>query len=159
MSGVAQPAVHGLCGRAARGTPCNHASQPSVPGAQLLTLRCLGPMSFPPSPAGGKTSFVHVFSLRLGEALARDKSVFPEELAQVRWGLERQQVRWGTAARRRLDSSLAAAVGRVPFIRLLAHPVRTTAPALQGTFCEEYETRCDACARTWMRPHALDNLL
>lgn len=59
---------------------------------------------------GGKTSFVHVFSLRLGEALARDKSVFPEEFAQ-------------------------------------------------GTFCEEYETRCDACARTWMRPHALDNLL
>ena len=33
--------------------------------------------------AGAKTSFVHVFSLRLGEALARDKSAFPEEFAQV----------------------------------------------------------------------------
>lgn len=29
----------------------------------------------------------------------------------------------------------------------------------EGLFCEEYDTRCDACARTWMRPHAMDNLL
>ena len=99
---------------------CNHASQPSVPGAQLLTLRCLGPMSFPPSPAGAKTSFVHVFSLRLGEALARDKSVFPEEFAQVRWGLGRQHA--GGQEPRRLNSSRAAAVAGVRFICLLAQP-------------------------------------
>lgn len=53
---------------------------------------------------------MHVFSLRLEEALRRDKSVFPAEFQQ-------------------------------------------------GQFCEGYEARCDACARTWMRPHALDNLL
>lgn len=29
----------------------------------------------------------------------------------------------------------------------------------EGVFCEEYESRCDACARTWMRPHAMENLL
>lgn len=29
----------------------------------------------------------------------------------------------------------------------------------EGMFCEEFEIRCDACARTWMRPHAMDNLL
>eukprot|EP00887_Chlorella_sp_A99_P001490 scaffold8.g1490.t1 len=28
-----------------------------------------------------------------------------------------------------------------------------------GMFCEEFEARADAAARTWMRPHALDNLL
>lgn len=28
-----------------------------------------------------------------------------------------------------------------------------------GLFCEEFETRCDSCARTWLRPHAMDNLL
>ena len=28
-----------------------------------------------------------------------------------------------------------------------------------GVFCENFEARADACARTWMRPHALDNLL
>ncbi|PSC72627.1 hypothetical protein C2E20_4052 [Micractinium conductrix] len=60
--------------------------------------------------AGGKTSFLHVFSMRLGEALEKNKASFPEEFAI-------------------------------------------------GSFCEEYETRCDSCARTWMRPHALDNLL
>lgn len=26
-------------------------------------------------------------------------------------------------------------------------------------YCEEFATRCDSCARTWMRPHAMDNLL
>lgn len=61
-------------------------------------------------PAGAKTSFLHVFSLRLGEALERSKAAFPPEFAE-------------------------------------------------GVFCDEYETRCDACARTWMRPHSLDNLL
>ncbi|KAL6775756.1 hypothetical protein ACKKBG_A18370 [Auxenochlorella protothecoides x Auxenochlorella symbiontica] len=29
----------------------------------------------------------------------------------------------------------------------------------EARFCEEYETRCDSAARTWLRPHALDNLL
>lgn len=28
-----------------------------------------------------------------------------------------------------------------------------------GVFCEGYEIRCDAAARTWMRPHAVDNLM
>lgn len=26
-------------------------------------------------------------------------------------------------------------------------------------FCENFEARADACARTWMRPHAIQNLL
>ena len=26
-------------------------------------------------------------------------------------------------------------------------------------YCEEFEIRCDSCARTWLRPHAMDNLL
>ena len=60
--------------------------------------------------AGGKTSFAHVFSMRLGEALQRDRSAFPPEFADA-------------------------------------------------AFCEDYDIRCDACARTWMRPHPLDNLL
>jgi len=30
---------------------------------------------------------------------------------------------------------------------------------LEGTFCEDYEFRCEASARTWARPHAQDNLL
>ncbi|KAL4458032.1 hypothetical protein ABPG75_012897 [Micractinium tetrahymenae] len=59
---------------------------------------------------GAATSFMHVFSLRLGEALQRSKAAFPPEFAA-------------------------------------------------GAFCEDFEARCDACARTWMRPHALDNLL
>lgn len=29
----------------------------------------------------------------------------------------------------------------------------------EGVFCENYDARCDACARTWMRPHAMENLL
>jgi len=29
----------------------------------------------------------------------------------------------------------------------------------EGTFCEDYEFRCEASARTWARPHAQDNLL
>lgn len=28
-----------------------------------------------------------------------------------------------------------------------------------GVFCDNYEIRCDAAARTWMRPHAVDNLM
>ncbi len=28
-----------------------------------------------------------------------------------------------------------------------------------GRFCEDYEFRCEASARTWTRPHAQDNLL
>ncbi len=28
-----------------------------------------------------------------------------------------------------------------------------------GRFCEDYEFRCEASARTWARPHAQDNLL
>ena len=28
-----------------------------------------------------------------------------------------------------------------------------------GSLCENYESRCDAAARTWMRPHAVDNLM
>lgn len=59
---------------------------------------------------GAATSFMHVFSLRLGEALQRSKAAYPPEFAT-------------------------------------------------GAFCEDYDARCDACARTWMRPHALDNLL
>jgi hypothetical protein len=29
----------------------------------------------------------------------------------------------------------------------------------EGVYCEEFATRCDSCARTWMRPHAMDNLM
>jgi hypothetical protein len=29
----------------------------------------------------------------------------------------------------------------------------------EGVFCENYELRIDSCARTWMRPHAMENLL
>lgn len=53
---------------------------------------------------------MHVFSLRLEEALARNKAALPAEFGP-------------------------------------------------GTWCDEYEARCDACARTWLRPHAMDNLL
>lgn len=28
-----------------------------------------------------------------------------------------------------------------------------------ATFCDEYDFRCGACARTWSRPHAQDNLM
>lgn len=28
-----------------------------------------------------------------------------------------------------------------------------------ATFCNEFEYRCGASARTWLRPHAQDNLL
>ena len=60
--------------------------------------------------AGAKTSFKHVTSMTLADALARNKAAFPPEFGE-------------------------------------------------GVFCEEYEARCDSCARTWMRPHAMDNLL
>lgn len=59
---------------------------------------------------GGRTCFKHVFSMTLGEALARDKSSLPAEFAE-------------------------------------------------GMFCTDFATRCESCARTWMRPHAVDNLL
>lgn len=26
-------------------------------------------------------------------------------------------------------------------------------------YCDEFATRCDSCARTWMRPHAMDSLM
>jgi phosphatidylinositol glycan class S len=29
----------------------------------------------------------------------------------------------------------------------------------EAAYCDEFEARCDACTRTWMRPHAMDNLL
>lgn len=29
----------------------------------------------------------------------------------------------------------------------------------KAIFCEDYDDRCDACARTWMRPHAVDTLM
>jgi phosphatidylinositol glycan class S len=66
------------------------------------SLECMG--------TGAKTCFKFVYSMTLGDALARNKGAFPPEFAD-------------------------------------------------GTFCEEFETRCDSCARTWMRPHAMDNLL
>lgn len=50
---------------------------------QAATQAAAAASALPFLLAGGKTSFVHVFSLRLGEALARDKSAFPEEFAQV----------------------------------------------------------------------------
>jgi phosphatidylinositol glycan class S len=28
-----------------------------------------------------------------------------------------------------------------------------------AVFCDEYDFRCSACARTWARPHAQDNLM
>ena len=65
-------------------------------------LECMG--------TGARTCFTHVFSLSLGEALSRDKSILPVEFQD-------------------------------------------------GTFCENFADRCDSCARTWMRPHAMDNLL
>ena len=29
----------------------------------------------------------------------------------------------------------------------------------EGVFCEKFEVRCEAAARTWLRPHAQDNLM
>lgn len=29
----------------------------------------------------------------------------------------------------------------------------------EGRFCQDYEFRCEASARTWGRPHAQDNLM
>ena len=29
----------------------------------------------------------------------------------------------------------------------------------EAAFCDDYDFRCDATARTWLRPHAQDNLL
>ncbi len=60
--------------------------------------------------AGAKTCFKEVKSVHLGEALARNKALFPEE--------------WSSAR-----------------------------------FCEDFEFRAGACARTWMRTHAQDNLM
>ena len=60
--------------------------------------------------AGGKTSFKEVKSVHLGEALSRDKALYPED--------------WSSAR-----------------------------------FCEDFEFRAGACARTWQRTHAQDNLM
>ncbi|EIE20162.1 hypothetical protein COCSUDRAFT_34056 [Coccomyxa subellipsoidea C-169] len=59
---------------------------------------------------GAKTCFKEVKSVTFGDAMARDRSVLPEE--------------WASAS-----------------------------------FCDEYDFRCGACARTWSRPHAQDNLM
>jgi phosphatidylinositol glycan class S len=85
---------------------------PGLPGPPTSAGSAADTCRTPPShlPAGAKTSFTHVFSLRLGEALQRSKAVYPPEFADA-------------------------------------------------AFCENYEARCDACARTWMRPHPMDNLL
>ena len=97
-------------------------SSPPPPLPPPSASHCISPPPHTPPPhptpsplhgcrrTGASTSFKHVFSLRLGEALARDKSALPPEFAA-------------------------------------------------GSYCENFEARCDACARTWMRPHALDNLL
>lgn len=44
---------------------------------------------------------------------------------------------------------------------LLKDAISKTLPAEfdDGAFCEEYEIRCDAAARTWMRPRAVDDLM
>lgn len=59
---------------------------------------------------GAKTCFKAVTGLVLQEALAKDRSVLPDEFQSATW-------------------------------------------------CSDYEFRCGASARTWMRPHAQDNLL
>lgn len=58
---------------------------------------------------GAKTSYIHVYSLLLADALKMEQGLPPE--------------------------------------------------FENGMFCEKYESRCDAAARTWMRPHAVDNLM
>ena len=68
----------------------------------FLPMQCMA--------AGGKTCFKEVKSVHLGEALSRNKALFPED--------------WSSAR-----------------------------------FCEDFEFRAGACARTWMRTHAQDNLM
>ena len=38
---------------------------------------------------------------------------------------------------------------------------KTALPAefADAQYCDEFEARVDSCARTWLRPHAMDNLL
>ena len=60
--------------------------------------------------AGARTCFKSLVGIKLGDAMARNKSLLPEEFADA-------------------------------------------------SFCEDYDFRCDATARTWLRPHAQDNLL
>lgn len=47
------------------------------------------------------------------------------------------------------------------FSLLLKDAISKTLPSEfdDGVFCDEYETRCDAAARTWMRPRAVDDLM
>lgn len=60
--------------------------------------------------AGACTCFKAVTSLKLEDALPRDKSSLPESFGE-------------------------------------------------GRYCEDYDFRCEASARTWSRPHAQDNLM
>jgi hypothetical protein len=41
----------------------------------------------------------------------------------------------------------------------LAGKANLPAEFQDGVICENFAARCDACARTWMRQHAMDNLL
>lgn len=38
---------------------------------------------------------------------------------------------------------------------------KSTLPAefAEGVFCRQYAFRCEAAGRTWLRPHAQDNLM
>jgi len=60
--------------------------------------------------AGARTCFKVVTSLKLSEALQRNKAALPEAFADASW-------------------------------------------------CDDYDFRCEATARTWSRPHAMDNLM
>lgn len=92
---------------------------------------------WPPHPptTGAKTSFMHVFSLRLGEALARDKSAFPEEFAQVGGRVQNHRVR---AELESTSCWLPLAVGTQAGLVVLgtsAHPdLLPSAPACRACF-------------------------
>lgn len=80
------PPAPAACARRARLVLLHAPATPATPERWCARRpACLGR----PPGAGAKTSFMHVFSLRLGEALARDKSAFPPEFAEVRCGERR----------------------------------------------------------------------
>lgn len=56
-------------------------------------------------------------------------------------------------------TSFSAVLGLTLEEALLRDKGRLPEEFSEAYFCENYESRCDACARTWMRPHAVDNLL
>lgn len=90
-----------------------HCFERSEDGGKLVDAFVIEPVSansLECMVAGARTCFKTLVGIKLGDAMARNKSLLPEEFAEA-------------------------------------------------AFCEDYDFRCDATARTWLRPHAQDNLL